>query len=106
MGCTCFYKKNTTRISSTCGKVRILREELPVSEKILQTLHNLCATAPDLARRSEELSQVLQIDLTEIEKVLDNYRLEGFAESFVDNEGKKRYYLTGSGIIKVCALFT
>ena len=106
MGCTCFYKKNTTRISSTCGKVRILREELPVSEKILQTLHNLCATAPDLARRSEELSQVLQIDLNEIEKTLDNYKLEGFTEGFVDNEGKKRYYLTGSGIIKVCALFT
>jgi hypothetical protein len=88
------------------GKVRILREELPLSEKILQTLHNLCATAPDLARRSEELSQVLQVDLSEIEKVLDNYKIEGFTESLVDNEGKKRYYLTGSGIIKVCALFT
>lgn len=87
-------------------KVRILREELPIPEKILQTLHNLCATAPDLARRSEELSQVLQVDLSEIEKVLDSYKTEGFTEFFVDNEGKKRYYLTGSGIIKVCALFT
>jgi DNA-binding PadR family transcriptional regulator len=86
--------------------VRNLREELPISEKILQTLHNLCATAPDLARRSEELSQVLQISLAELEKILDNYKSEGFAESFMDNEGKKRYYLTGSGIIKVCALFT
>jgi len=83
-----------------------LREELPLSEKILQTLHNLCATAPDLARRSEELSQVLQVDLSELEKILDGYKAEGFAESFMDNEGKKRYYLTGSGIIKVCALFT
>lgn len=83
-----------------------MREELPLSEKILQTLHNLCATAPDLARRSEELSQVLQVDLSELEKILDGYKAEGFAESFMDNEGKKRYYLTGSGIIKVCALFT
>jgi len=83
-----------------------LREELPLSEKLLQTLHNLCATAPDLARRSEELSQVLQIDLGEAERILDNYKAQGFAESFMDNEGKKRYYLTGSGIIKVCALFT
>jgi DNA-binding PadR family transcriptional regulator len=87
-------------------KVRKLREELPLSEKILQTLHNLCATAPDLARRSEELAQALAIDLGEVERVLDNYKAEGFAESFMDNEGKKRYYLTGSGIIKVCALFT
>ena len=81
-------------------------QELPLSERILQTLHNLCATAPDLARRSEDLAQVLQIDLGEIERTLDGYKAEGFAESFVDNEGKRRYYLTGSGIIKVCALFT
>ena len=83
-----------------------MREELPTSEKILQTLHNLCATAPDLARRSEELAHVMQLDLTEVERILDNYGLEGYAESFTDNEGKKRYYLTGRGIIKVCALFT
>lgn len=83
-----------------------MREEIPIPEKILQTLHNLCATAPDLARRSEELSQVLQIALNDVEKVLDNYKAEGFVDSFVDNEGKKRYYVTGSGIIKVCALFT
>ncbi|MGQ9530294.1 MAG: hypothetical protein ACUVQX_04660 [Candidatus Bathycorpusculaceae bacterium] len=83
-----------------------MREELPLSEKILQTLHNLCATAPELARRSEELAQVLQIDINEVEKTLDNYKLEGFVESFADNDGKRRYYLTGKGIIKVCALFT
>lgn len=83
-----------------------MREEIPIPEKMLQTLHNLCATAPDLARRSEELSQVLQIALNDVEKVLDNYKAEGFVDSFVDNEGKKRYYVTGSGIIKVCALFT
>ena len=87
-------------------QVTDVREELPIPEKILQTLHNLCATAPDLARRSEELSQVLHIDLTEVERVLDNYKAEGFVESFADNEGKRRYYVTGSGIIKVCALFT
>lgn len=83
-----------------------MREELPFSEKVLQTLHNLCATAPDLARKSEELSQVFQIDTGEIESILENYRAEGFVESFQDSEGKKRYYLNGRGIIKVCSLFT
>jgi DNA-binding PadR family transcriptional regulator len=83
-----------------------MREELPLPEKILQALHNLCATAPDLARRSEELAQVLQINVNELERILDDYKQEGFAESFVDNEGKKRYYLTPSGIIKICAIFT
>jgi predicted ArsR family transcriptional regulator len=91
---------------SKATKVKALREELPLSEKILQTLHNLCATAQDLARKSEEVAQVLQIDTNEVEKTLDNYKLEGFVETFMDNEGKKRYYLTGRGIIKVCALFT
>ncbi|MEM3464256.1 MAG: hypothetical protein QXL91_05270 [Candidatus Bathyarchaeia archaeon] len=80
--------------------------EIPLSEKILQTLHNLCATAPDLARRGEELAQVMQIEREEVERILDNFKSEGFAESFLDDEGKKRYYLTGRGIIKVCALFT
>ncbi|MEM0007413.1 MAG: hypothetical protein QXH40_04695 [Candidatus Bathyarchaeia archaeon] len=84
----------------------MLREELPISEKILQTLHNLCATAPDLARKSEELAQVLQLDITEVERILDSYGCEGYVESFADSQGKKWYYLTGRGIIKVCALFT
>jgi hypothetical protein len=83
-----------------------MSEGLPLPEKILQTLHNLCATSPDLARRSEELSQVMQVDLHELERILDDYNRQGFAESFTDNEGKKRYYLTGSGIIKICAIFT
>jgi adenine/guanine phosphoribosyltransferase-like PRPP-binding protein len=39
-----------------------------------------------------------------IEGILDRYKSEGFAESFYDNEGKKRYYLNGRGIIKVCSL--
>ncbi len=81
-------------------------EELPLSERILQTLHNLCATAPDLARRSEELSLVLGVNINELERILDEFKAEGFTQSFIDTEGKKRYFLTGSGIIKVCALFT
>lgn len=46
------------------------------------------------------------VNLNELEGILDNFKAQGFAQSFTDNEGKKRYYLTGSGIIKVCALFT
>lgn len=83
-----------------------MREELPFPEKVLQTLHNLCATAADLARRGEEVALVLQRDPLEIEGILDQYKSEGFAESFIDNEGKKRYYLNARGIIKVCSLFT
>jgi hypothetical protein len=83
-----------------------MRDELPFPEKVLQTLHNLCATAADLAKRGEEVARILQHDPTEIERILDDYKNRGFAESFYDNEGKKRFYLTGRGIIKVCSLFT
>ena len=83
-----------------------MREELPFPEKVLQTLHNLCATAADLARRGDEVARILQRDPGEIENILDTFKSEGFAESFFDNEGKKRYYLNGRGIIKVCSLFT
>ncbi len=83
-----------------------MRDELPFPEKVLQTLHNLCATAADLAKRGEEVARILQHDPAEIEGILDDYKNRGFAESFYDNEGKKRYYLTGRGIIKVCSLFT
>jgi hypothetical protein len=83
-----------------------MREELPFPDKVLQTLHNLCATAADLARRGEEVARLLQKEPSEIESILDQYKNEGFAESFYDNEGKKRYYLNGRGIIKVCSLFT
>jgi hypothetical protein len=83
-----------------------MREELPFPDKVLQTLHNLCATAADLAKRGDEVARLLQKDPGEIERLLDDYKNRGFAESFYDNEGKKRYYLTGKGIIKVCSLFT
>jgi DNA-binding PadR family transcriptional regulator len=83
-----------------------MREELPFPDKVLQTLHNLCATAADLAKRGDEVARILQRDPAEIERILDDYKNRGFAESFSDNEGKKRYYLTPRGIIKVCSLFT
>jgi predicted transcriptional regulator len=83
-----------------------MREELPFPEKVLQTLHNLCSTAADLARRGEEVARILEHDQGEVENILDAYKSEGFVESFTDTENKKRYYLTGRGIIKVCSLFT
>ena len=83
-----------------------MREELPFPDQVLQTLHNLCATAHDLARTTYELASVLQRDPFEIESVLDNYKTEGFTENFIDFEGKKRYFLNSKGIVKICSLFT
>ncbi len=83
-----------------------MRDELPFPDDVLQTLHNLCATAADLAKTGNEVGVFMQKDQYQIEKVLDNYQEEGFTESYVDSAGKKRYYLNAKGIIKVCSLFT
>lgn len=88
------------------GGYKLSERELPLPEMVLMTLHNLCATCVDLARKPNELSESLRVDESEIERILCKYEFEGYAKSIVDNEGKRRYYLTGSGIIKVCSSFT
>jgi hypothetical protein len=83
-----------------------MREELPFTELVLQTLHNLCATAADLARPADEVASILQKDRFEIEGILDSCTVKGLTVSFVDSEGKKRYYLSPQGIINVCSQMT
>jgi hypothetical protein len=83
-----------------------MRDELPFPDRVLQTLHNLCATVADLAWKGDELAKFMQRDPAEIEGVLDRYKSEGFAENFVDTNGNKWYYLSAKGIIKVCSVFT
>jgi hypothetical protein len=83
-----------------------MREEIPFPDRVLQTLHNLCGTAADLAWKSDELAKFMQKDTNEVESVLDKYKSEGFTENFVDPNGNKWYYLKAKGIIKVCSLFT
>lgn len=81
-------------------------KSLPISEKLLMTLHNLCATVPSMAKKSDELAQILQIDRNVVDNLLNKHESEGYATSFTDNEGNRRYYLTGIGVIKVCTIFT
>ena len=81
-------------------------KSLPISERLLMTLHNLCATVPSMAKKSDELAQILQIDRNVVDNLLNKHESEGYATSFTDNEGHRRYYLTGIGVIKVCTIFT
>jgi DNA-binding MarR family transcriptional regulator len=87
-----------------CGNLG--EKALPISERVLMALHNMCATDPGMAKKSDELAQVLEIDRNQVDDLLNRQESEGYAKSFTDNEGNKRYYLTGTGIIKVCSVFT
>ncbi len=81
-------------------------EDLPLSMRVLLILHNLCATNQEMAKKPDELAQVLQTNVNEVNQILDRHVSEGYAVSFTDNEGNRRYCLTGTGMIKVCTLFT
>ena len=83
-----------------------MNENISLPEKLLLILHNLSATHPDRAKKSYELAQILQIETSEVDGILSKYESEGYAESCVDDKGKKRYYLTDVGIIRICCLFT
>lgn len=83
-----------------------MNETISMPEKLLLILHNLSATHPDRAKKSHELAQILQIETSEVDGIMNKYESEGYAESCVDDEGKKRYYLTDVGIIRISCLFT
>ena len=58
-----------------------MREEIPFPDRVLQTLHNLCGTAADLAWKGDELAKFMQIDPNEVESVVMNH--PGVAECAV-----------------------
>lgn len=79
---------------------------LPLSERLLISLHNLCATSGEMAKKSDELAQILQASTDEVNQSLDRHVSEGYVAAFCDNEGNRRFYLTSTGIIRVCSLFS
>lgn len=80
--------------------------DLPLSERVLVSLHNLCATSGQMAVKSDEVARALQVDVNEVNQNLERYVSEGYVSAFQDNEGNRRFYLTSTGIIRVCSLFS
>lgn len=86
--------------------VKLSGYNLPLSERILISLHNLCATSNQMAVMSDELARILQVDVNEVNQNLDRFISEGYISAYNDNEGNRRFYLTSTGIIRVCSLFS
>ena len=80
--------------------------ETSLSERLLISLHNLCATSGEMARRSEDLAQILQADMNTVNQNLDKHISDGYVAAYYDHEGNRRFYLTNTGIIRVCSLFS
>jgi hypothetical protein len=81
-------------------------ENIPTSDRLLLTMHNLCAVRPEIAKTEEELSKIIQVALEYTQNVLDSFEREGYVKSLIDQNGRKRFYLTGMGILRVCSSFT
>jgi len=80
--------------------------EASLSERLLISLHNLCATSGEMARRSEDLAQILQADMNTVNQNLDKHVSDGYVAAYCDHVGNRRFYLTSTGIIRVCSLFS
>ena len=86
--------------------INLTEYNLPLSERLLIALHNLCATSGDMAKNSGELAQILQTSMDEVNQNMDKHISDGYVAAFNDNEGNRRFYLTNTGIIRVCSLFS
>lgn len=81
-------------------------DDIPVSDKLLLTMHNLCAVRPEIAKTVEELSETIRMAVDNVTGILSRFEGEGYVKSLTDQNGHKKFYLTGKGILKVCSSFT
>ncbi len=80
--------------------------DLPLQDKLLLIMHNLCVVKLDLAKTGEEISKIIHIAIDDVLKILNLNENNGYVHSYTDKMGLKRFYLSGIGIIKVCSSFT
>jgi len=80
--------------------------EASLSERLLILMHNLCATSGEMAKKSEDLAQILQTDVNTVNQSLDRHVSDGYVADCRDHEGNRRFYLTSKGIIRVSSLFS
>jgi hypothetical protein len=80
---------------------------MPMAERLLLLLHNLCAMRPEVSKTSLELSDLVRTKTVNfISDLMKIHESEGYVRSCIDDRGSKSFYLTESGIIRVCSFFT
>lgn len=81
-------------------------QELPPRDRLLLLMHNLGAVHGKASRTVHELARLTEISFERLAEILGAHEQSGYLESFTDQEGSKRYFLTGRGIIRVCSILT
>ena len=80
-------------------------DNLSTSETLLLTMHNLCVVKPEIAKTGDELANAIQVAIDHIVNILHELEENGYVRS-VEDAGVKKFYLTSTGILKVCSVFT
>ncbi len=78
----------------------------PEDMRILLLLHFLGAIESEHATRIPEMADILRIDVARIKILLQRLLDLGYVEAFRDSMRRMNYYLTRTGIIKACSLFS
>lgn len=81
-------------------------EDLPLSEKLLLAMHNLCIVRPEIAKTGEEIAKSVRLASDNVLGILVGHEANGYVTSLIDSMGARRFYLTSLGMIKVCSSFT
>lgn len=74
--------------------------------KILLQLHNLAAVDPGKAVEAEDVAKILVVKPEELTPRLLDLANRGYVASFQDKVGKRKFHLTGLGVIKIESLFS
>ncbi|NHV99168.1 MAG: hypothetical protein HA496_05885 [Thaumarchaeota archaeon] len=74
--------------------------------KILLQLHNLAAVEPGKAVEAEDVAKILMINPEELIHRLFDLASRGYVASLQDRVGRKKFHLTGLGLIKIESLFS
>jgi predicted transcriptional regulator len=72
---------------------------------VLSKLHELCIAMPELASSVEEISPKVGLSLEETVEALNKLASDSLV-TYLETDGKRKFYLTSSGIIAACSIFT
>jgi CTP-dependent riboflavin kinase len=79
--------------------------ELELQVQVMVNLHNLGAVREEVAKTADQLASMLNSSFDDTRRALDILNSESYVGKVV-RENCSWYYLTGKGIVTVCAMFT
>lgn len=74
--------------------------------QVMLSLHNMGVVRKDVAKTSDQLANMLNMNFDDIKRALDTLSSESYVGKVERDNNDPAYFLTGKGIITVCSMFT